>query len=116
MAESSNYGNFRHGAILVNGGRTISIGYNEDKYCSMAVPYRNKLKGIATYHAELSALVNLAPEAVRGGTMFVARAAKNTGELRMSKPCQMCHNFMSDYGLKQVYYTIDEEYIGTYKF
>lgn len=116
LAETSTYGNFRHGALLINGGSIISMGINQEKYCSAGSKFRNKNKGVATYHAELSALVNLKPEAIKGSIMYVARSAKGSKEERISKPCPMCHQYMKNAGVKAVYYTLSDTHIGTYKF
>jgi uncharacterized protein (DUF169 family) len=48
--------------------------------------------------------------------MYVARASKGKKEERMSKPCRMCHAVMQERGISQVFYTIDDKVIGTYKF
>lgn len=48
--------------------------------------------------------------------MYVARSAKNSKEDRMSKPCPMCHAVMEERGIKAVYYTVDDQHVGTYKF
>lgn len=47
--------------------------------------------------------------------MYVARASKKAHEDRMSKPCAMCHAVMEERGISRVYYSIDDETIGTYK-
>ena len=48
--------------------------------------------------------------------MYVARCSKNNNEDRMSKPCNMCHAVMEERGIRKVYYTVDNEIVGTYKF
>jgi deoxycytidylate deaminase len=47
--------------------------------------------------------------------MYVARCSKDGKEGRMSKPCSMCHAVMVEYGIDKVFYTVDNEVIGTYK-
>ena len=117
MATTSQYGNFRHGAVLVGGGNAIlGIGVNNEKYCSIGAKHRHPNKGVSTYHAEIAAIVNLPRSATKGAVMYVARASKGSHEDRMSKPCPMCHAVMEERGIKAVYYTVDDEHIGTYKF
>lgn len=116
MAISSDYGNFRHGAVLTKSSAIIGLGVNNEKYCSVGAKYRSSDKGVSTYHAEISAILNLPRSMTKGATMFVARAAKGSNEWRISKPCGMCHAVMEERGIFQVYYSIDDETIGHYKF
>jgi deoxycytidylate deaminase len=116
MASASTYGNFRHGAVLASGGAIISLGINNEKYCSMGAKHRSPSKGVSTYHAEIHALLNLDRSVTKGAVMYVARASKGNQEDRMSRPCPMCHAVMEERGIKAVFYTVDDEHIGTYKF
>lgn len=117
MATTSEYGNFRHGAVLVGGGNAIlGIGVNNEKYCSVGAKHRHPNKGVSTYHAEIAAIIHLPRSATKGAVMYVARASKGSYEDRMSKPCPMCHAVMQERGIKAVYYSVDDEHIGTYKF
>jgi deoxycytidylate deaminase len=116
IADSSTYGNFHHGAVLARGGSIISLGVNSGKYCSDGENYRCHGSGKATYHAEISALLHLSRNITKGSTMYVARCSRTgDGSSRMSKPCSMCHAVMKERGVKKVFYTIDDEVIGTYK-
>lgn len=116
LALSSTYGNFRHGAVLVGGGSSIlGVGVNNEKYCSVGAKYRADSKGHSTYHAEIASLLNLPRHVTKGATIYVARAAKGSGEDRMSKPCDMCHAVLEAQGVKKVYYTIDDSSVGFYK-
>ena len=113
---SSTYGNFRHGAVLVGGGSSIlGLGVNNEKYCSVGAKYRSTNKGHSTYHAEIASLMNIPRHVTKGATIYVARAAKGSGDDRMSKPCPMCHAVLEAQGIKKVYYTVDDESIGFYK-
>ena len=116
MAGASTYGNFRHGAVLASGGAILSLGINNERYCSMGAKHRSPHKGVSTYHAEIHALLNLDRSVTKGAVMYVARASKGNKEDRLSKPCQMCHAVMEERGIKAVYYTVDDEHVGTYKF
>jgi deoxycytidylate deaminase len=116
MAECSTYGNFRHGAVLVRGGAIINFGINSEKYSSIGAKYRPEEKGVSTYHAEIKAILNIPRSQTKGAVMYVARASKGKKEDRMSKPCTMCHAILEERGVSQVFYTVDNEVIGTYKF
>ena len=115
MAECSTYGNFRHGAVLVRGGAIINFGINSEKYSSVGAKYRPEEKGVSTYHAEIKAILNIPRSQTKGAVMYVARASKGKKEERMSKPCRMCHAVMRERGISQVFYTVDDKVIGTYK-
>ena len=116
MAECSTYGNFRHGAVLVRGGAVINLGINSEKYSSIGAKYRPEEKGVSTYHAEIKALLNIPRSQTKGAVMYVARASKGKHEDRLSKPCTMCHALMQERGISQVFYSVDNDNIGTYKF
>ena len=116
MAECSTYGNFRHGAVLVRSGAVINFGINSEKYSSIGAKYRPEEKGVSTYHAEIKAILNIPRSQTKGAIMYVARASKGKKEERMSKPCKMCHAVLQERGIRQVYYTVDDKIIGTYKF
>jgi deoxycytidylate deaminase len=115
LAITSDYGNFRHGAVLVKGSAIIGVGVNNEKYSSVGAKYRSESKGISTYHAEISAMLNLPRSMTKGATIYVARASKKDGAWRLSKPCDMCHALMEERGIYQVFYSIDGDNIGTYK-
>jgi deoxycytidylate deaminase len=116
MAECSTYGNFRHGAVLIRGGAIINFGINSEKYSSVGAKYRPEEKGVSTYHAEIKAILNIPRSQTKGAVMYVARASKGKKEDRISKPCSMCHAILEERGISQVFYTVDNEVIGTYKF
>jgi len=115
LAKCSTYGNFRHGAVLVKGGAIINLGINSEKYSSIGSKHRPEEKGHSTYHAEIKALLGLDRSQTKGAVMYVARASKNAHEDRMSKPCAMCHALMEERGISRVYYSVDDDTIGTYK-
>ena len=116
MAECSTYGNFRHGAVLVRGGAIINFGINSEKYSSIGAKYRPEEKGVSTYHAEIKAILNIPRAQTKVAIVYVARASNGKKEERMSKPCTMCHEVLKERGISQVFYTIDDEVVGTYKF
>jgi len=115
LARCSTYGNFRHGAVVSRGGAIIGLGVNSEKYSSVGSKYRPDNKGHSTYHAEIAALLGLDRSQTKGAVVYVARASKGCNADRMSKPCAMCHAVMEERGISRVYYSIDEETIGTYK-
>jgi|15BtaG_2_1085339.scaffolds.fasta_scaffold00008_102 deoxycytidylate deaminase len=53
-AKLSDYGKFRHGALLVKGGSIINIGYNNGGHSKFGSFHRCLTPGVATNHAEIS--------------------------------------------------------------
>ena len=114
VAEESEFPDYRHGALLVRGGSILNSAYNKNNHIGWANKFRNKDCGHATHHAELGAILGMAREKTTGATVYVARIGR-TGELKMSKPCEMCQQVLAHVGVKKVYYSIDDENIGYIK-
>ena len=113
-ARESEFPNYRHGAILVRGGSILNTAFNKSNHINWANKFRAKDCGHATHHAEVGAVLGMAREKTTGATVYVARVGKS-GELKMSKPCEMCQQVLAHVGVKKVYYSIDDENIGYIK-
>ncbi len=113
-ARESEFPNYRHGAILVRGGSILNTAFNKSNHINWANKFRAKNCGHATHHAEVGAVLGMAREKTTGATVYVARVGKS-GELKMSKPCEMCQQVLAHVGIKKVYYSIDDENIGCIK-
>ena len=114
IATNSKYGKLRHGAILFKGGSIINTAFNKDSYSSFGERFRDSEYGPATHHAELSCITGVSRSKTNGASVFVVRVNRN-GELRMSKPCAMCHNALKFAGIKKVYYSTNDGTIEMYK-
>ena len=94
----------RHGAVLVKGGRCISLGLNryrnDQEYFFMAREARS-------YHAEEACLRGIGDRA-EGATIYVARISR-AGDEVMSKPCDNCMDIIKRAGIKRVVYTIESD-------
>jgi tRNA(Arg) A34 adenosine deaminase TadA len=95
---------FRHGAVLVTGGRIISACSNTWKTSSFSSRFRSPGTGIGTRHAEVSCILGIGRELTAGATVYVVRVNRK-GLPRMSKPCSMCMKTMRFVGIKKVIYT-----------
>ena len=104
VAEQSNYGKFRHGAVLVKGSSVRSLSCNKHRHCSFGARFRKEGHGEATLHAELGAILGIDRSTTQGSDVYVARINKE-GEARISKPCSMCEAAMRHVGVKRVIYT-----------
>jgi len=104
VAEQSNYGKFRHGAVLVKGSSVRSVSCNKHRHCSFGARFRKEGDGEATLHAELGAILGMDRSTTHGSDVYVARINRG-GEARISKPCPMCEAAMRHVGVRRVYYT-----------
>ena len=104
VAEQSNYGKFRHGAVLVKGNSVRSVSCNKHRHCSFGARFRKEGFGEATLHAELGEILGMDRSVTQGADVYVARINKE-GEARISKPCSMCEAAMRHVGVRRVYYT-----------
>ena len=114
IAESSEYGKIRHGALLVKGGSVLNVSCNKENYSSFGKRFRCKHRGHATVHAELGCVLGMSRGTTTGADVYVCRINKE-GEFRNSKPCAMCHAVLKHVGVKRVYYTVDNNIIEMYK-
>lgn len=97
---------FKHGAVVVRGGRVLSVGVNS--YRNFPMDFSVMPRDSSSVHAEEAALAVLGGKDARGATMFVARV-NNIGEERMSRPCSRCMRRLRKAGIKRIIYTIDSQ-------
>ena len=62
-------------------------------------------------HAEVRAITNCGAENLEGASIYVFRATAD-GKPALSKPCSNCLTRIKEYGIKRVYYSIDENSYG----
>lgn len=97
-----------HCAIIVKGGKILSIGINKPKR-NMFVDLNAHHPG-CTIHAEVDAVNKIRRKIDLTGTkIFVAKAKKSNGKPGISKPCPMCQLILDKYGIKKIQYTIEEK-------
>lgn len=99
---------YKHGAVLVKGGSVINTSCNKNRRVSFGTRFCTEHEGTATLHAELGAILGLDRSITEGASIYVCRVGKD-GELRLSKPCSMCHQAMTFVGIKKVYWSVDTE-------
>ncbi len=109
---------YRLAAIIVSGGRTMSVGYN--KRCRNSF-VRHYQKGIRDHcqatHAEMDAILRARKKVdLTGSKIYVARVGGHGGkEYAMGRPCDMCENVLYRYGIVKAFYSIDENHFGEMK-
>lgn len=99
--------NVRHhiGCVIYKGNKIISVGYSKRSYCKN-IPDKFKRHDMSI-HAEQMALIK-AGEYAKGAEMIVVRVNRK-GHLLLSKPCELCQGMIELFGIKNVYYSDDDE-------
>ena len=100
LAQTSSH-RFKHGAILVKGGRVISRATNKSRVHDAWVKFQEREN--CGVHAEVAALSRVGNQA-KGAVMYVARV-RPQGVSANSKPCPHCHKALVDAGVSKVIYT-----------
>ena len=97
----------RHAAVVVKGGRVLSMGRNRNKTHPESVMRSDGERILKTIHAELDAISRVKnKEQLRGATIYVARLGRN-GYPGMSCPCKMCQELINRHGLKKAVFTTE---------
>lgn len=106
---------YRLCALIIKGGKIVSIGFNNNKYHSIIDKYNNKDYPI-TLHAEMNAILKARAKGIniKGSKMLVLRLLSD-GSVAIAKPCEVCQRIIKDYGIKRVKYTINNNNIGLLK-
>jgi deoxycytidylate deaminase len=91
----------RHGAVVVKGGRVLSIGINKHRNDPENIQ-KSIVKASCSVHAEVDALSRISN--AKGATIYVARVAKN-GETALSRPCNNCWTAIQNSGIRKVVFT-----------
>lgn len=120
-------GRHKHVAFLIKGGSIVSIGINKRKTNpkNLKYPYQTPPE-FAMVHAELDAIltywnrtffqrksnrrIEQAFHDLSDFTLVVMRIRRNS-MLGLSKPCQGCQQLISQFGIRKVYYSVDQDKI-----
>ena len=105
----------RVGAILLNKGKIVSTGVNQETKSHPLQAKFAKMVGLDEkiyLHAEMSALVKSRSDC---DTIVVARLGGHSGEeLRNSRPCAICSLALKQAGVKHVHYSTDDGFLYQY--
>lgn len=97
---------FLLGAVVARGNRVLSTGT-----CSRKTHPKNPKLTVPTKRKQLCAEVDACLRALHthgdltGCTVYVVRGARTGGERRMARPCRHCQKFLSDLGIRKVFYS-----------
>ena len=114
IAESSEAPDYKHGAVLIKGGTVLNVSVNKNRHARFGKRFRRRDCGHTTHHAELGCILGVDRAVTRGSTVYVARVGK-LGNMKISKPCEMCEEVLRHVGVKKVVYTINDKEVGIYK-
>lgn len=98
---------FRHGCVIFNKKKIIATGRNYGARSLEKLDQRYK-KHKFSAHAEIVTIMN-ARRDLNGLSMLVVRIDA-CGQLKMSKPCGYCMDFIhdKDINFRKIFYTTDE--------
>lgn len=98
---------FRHGCVIFNKKKIIAQGHNYSARSIEKLDQRYK-KHLHSAHAEIVTIMK-AKRDLTGMSMLVVRIDAD-GNLRMSKPCDYCTDFIidKDINFRKIYYTTND--------
>ena len=106
-------------AVIVSGGRVLSVGYNSRSNTGLQNRFKTN-KFCNSIHAEVDSILNVRRKIdLTNSKIYVVRRLRtDTAEkhnVGLAKPCSMCQAILYNYGIKRAYYTIDNNSFGVMK-
>lgn len=121
MSDGVGQGRFKVGAVLFVKNMRVSIGYNQLKSDPLQLKY-GKNEDSIFFHAEIHCLKNALRRYgnrldFRKAQLYIARVKRHPIYHRReiwgkSRPCPGCMKAIRDFGISEVYYTLDEDEFG----
>jgi deoxycytidylate deaminase len=106
-------------ALIVRGGSIISVGFNKKPTNTFVEHYADVARGKRDYcmstHAELDAICKARAKVDLRGTKLYVTRIKPSGGMGMARPCEICMGALENYGIKRVYYSIENNEYGVLK-
>lgn len=119
-SELSDFGKIKIGCIAVYKKCILSVGYNSRKSSTIQMKYDKfrkleSIKGVSaphSIHAEIMCInqIKYADIDFSKVKLYIYREDLN-GNKAMCKPCSACSKFISDLGIKKIYYTTYNGYV-----
>lgn len=103
-----------HAAVLVDGSRIISVGYNKPYKPQIVRNIKNAHPNLSL-HAEVSAIKNSHREDLKDSTLYVARLFKDKQTIGLSKPCKYCQRVLLDFNIRKVIFTTETGELNSIK-
>lgn len=95
----------KHGAVVVKSGRVLAVGVNKFRN-HPAQTAKDRIRDDCSIHAEVDALSRCEPA---GASLYVARV-NNSGDIRYSRPCKKCQEYIQTVGIKKVIWSSERDY------
>ena len=106
----------KYGAVIVRDDEIVATGYNgaprgrancsDCGFCTREarnIPHGERYELCRSVHAEANAIISASRRDMIGGTLYLAGADANTGELlKEAAPCAMCRRLIINAGIKRV--------------
>ena len=102
LARSSTVRRYKHGAVVVKGGRIVSTGINKVRNHPDVLESPDVIKSDAHVHAEVDAIRKGGD--LRGAKIYVARVNRS-GFPGLSRPCESCYGRIVEAGVTKIVYT-----------
>jgi deoxycytidylate deaminase len=103
LARSSQVRRYKHGAIIVRGGRIISTGINKVRnHPQVLNNNKEDIIADAHIHAEVDAIKKVS--GLKGAKIYIARVNRS-GQTRLSRPCEFCYDVIVKSGISKIVYT-----------
>lgn len=103
-------------AMIVSGGRVLSVGYNSRANSGLQERYKTN-PHCNSIHAEVDAVLNVRRKVdLTGSKIIVVRRFKfdrpSAPALALARPCAMCQAVLYSYGIRKAIYTISNNDTG----
>lgn len=102
LAKSSTVSRYKHGAIIVKGGRVISTGVNKIRNHPDVLDSDKLIKTNAHVHAEVDAIRKVS--SLKGAKIYIARITVG-GNPGLSRPCDRCYQAIVRSGISKIVHT-----------
>lgn len=99
----------KHVTFILYKNKIISIGINHKKTDTFA--HENGYK-YPYKHSEMAAIKKIFKFKLNKSKLILINIRKNKKNILYSAPCKNCKNLISAYGIKNVYYSINNEEFG----
>ena len=103
LSYKSDHHTFAIGCVLARGNKVVGVGFNKLK----THPRSNH--SYKMLHAEISALLGVSRDDLRGCDAYLYRETKN-GMKALSRPCATCEAALREAGIERVFYTVNDTY------
>lgn len=101
-------------SIIVRGGKVLSVGFNK-RLCNSFTHHYKVTEHCATTHAEMDAILRQRKKIRFDGAKIYTVRIRADGSVANSRPCPMCTEVLTAYGIKKAFYTISNVEHGVLK-